>query len=160
QLDSFQTLIRSIDRIARYDRIDTLEIAETTELGEAHYFFLTRELKKITVWRFGETRKDITTFYLDDEALVFARTEEHTYNRPTTWDSTAAAANGDDQVFDPKQSEVVITETYFRNNAAFHHTASDDCGAPWSEEYLKLTGSELLQRFRSHLQLLNKRANE
>ena len=55
---------KRINSIANWTNIDTKELWETTEGGEAKYYYQNGQLEKIVTLQFGETLQQLTEYYL------------------------------------------------------------------------------------------------
>jgi hypothetical protein len=110
-----------------------LAIAESTE-GNELLFYKSQDYTKYRLNTFGEMGKMEETFYLiKNEIFLYTHTEIR-YNAPIGLDS--ADLLEDVEKFDPNKSELLIEDSYFRNNKIVYQ-ACQDCGGTSATEYLK-----------------------
>lgn len=76
---------KRINSITNWSSIKTLELWETTEGGEAKFYYQNGQLEKIVTQNFGEMGQSLTEYYLLDEKLSFVFEKWYKYNRPITW---------------------------------------------------------------------------
>lgn len=136
KLKPIRVNFRRINSIANWTTIDTKGLSETTEGGEAKFYYLNGQLNKITTWQLGETFRLLTEYYLLNGQLSFVLERTYKYNRPFYYDSVAMKENNDTEVFDFKKSEIIEDRSYFENGKLLHHINNQDCGSPFSAEYL------------------------
>lgn len=149
ELQPIRDNFKRINSIEKWDRIDTIEIWESTEGGHANFFYLNGTLEKVLVRHFGETYQNLTEYYLLDGQLSFAFEKEIIYNRPIDWDSTRMIENHDDQVWDFDKSDIHEHRNYFINGQLVRQLYNQDCGAPFAQEYLKAEQERILKEFYS-----------
>ena len=103
--------------VKKWDSVISKPLSESTEGGEARYYYQNKNLKKIIHYQFGETYKAVTEYYLKKEKAVFIYELLYRYNRPITWDSIVMKENkDDDQVWDLKKVKRYEKRNYFYNN--------------------------------------------
>ncbi len=105
-----------VNSVAQWDSIVSRPVFETTQGGEATYYYKKAQLKKISAHQYGELFKAVTEYYLDHDKLSFVYEKTYRYNRPIYWDSVMMKENNDNQVWDIKKSTVTQTRDYFYNN--------------------------------------------
>lgn len=127
---------KRINSITNWTSIDTLELS-TGEGGEARYYYQNGLLEKIITRQFGETFQQLTEYYLLKGALSFVFERSYRYNRPIYYDSAAMKAQNDTETFDPRKSGIVEDRSYFENGRLFYQVNNEDCGSPFSQEYLQ-----------------------
>ncbi|MEZ4952143.1 MAG: hypothetical protein R2825_01045 [Saprospiraceae bacterium] len=137
KLGSIRQNFKRINKIKTWTKTDKRELEESTEGGVATYFFLKDTLLKIVAINFGETGKSVQEYYTMNNELSFVFEQAYSYNRPITWDSTTMIENNDDQVFDLAKSEVMEDRSYFEKGTLIRQVNNQDCGSPFSEDYLK-----------------------
>lgn len=113
KLKPVQENVRRINTIQKWSFTSKKDLGETTEGGEADFYYLDGRLEKIVMRQFGETFQKLTEFYMLDGELSFAFEKESRYNRPIYWDSTAMIESGDNQTWDAEKSEVTEIRNYF-----------------------------------------------
>jgi len=128
--------INSINAVPQWTKIDSINLEQSTEGGYAKYYYLKNELKKITACHYGETGQSISEYYLKNGKLIFLIEQSAYYNRPIYYDTLAMQENDDDESLNPEHSEITLSKSFFKNNQLIHQLNSDDCGAPFSTEYL------------------------
>jgi hypothetical protein len=104
---------KRINSIAKWTSVINKELNESTEGGEAVFYYVNGVLEKIVTRHFGETYQQLAEYYLLDKQLSFVFEKEYKYNRPFTYDSAAMKANNDDQYFDINKSQVTTSRSYF-----------------------------------------------
>lgn len=149
ELQPIRDNFKRINSIEKWDAIDTIQTWESTEGGQIEHYYLNETLEKVLVRHFGETRQDLTEYYLLDSQLSFAFEKEIIYNRPLFYDSTSMIENHDDQVFDFDKSDIHEHRNYFINGQLVHQLYNQDCGAPFAPEYLKAEHERILKEFYS-----------
>ncbi len=127
---------KRINSITNWTNIDTKELWETTEGGEAKYYYQKRQLEKITTRHFGETFQQLTEYYLMNGQLSFVFEKSYKYNRPMYYDTAAMKENNDTEAFDFEKSEIVEDRSYFENGKLLHQLNNQDCGSPFADDYL------------------------
>ncbi|MBX3164180.1 MAG: hypothetical protein KF900_06830 [Bacteroidetes bacterium] len=127
---------KRINSITNWTSIDTLQLSETAEGGEAKYYYQNGRLEKVITRYFGETGQLLTEYYLLNGQLSFVFEKSHEYNRPMYYDTTAMKENNDTEAFDFEKSEIKEDRSYFENGSLIHKIESGDCGAPFATEYL------------------------
>lgn len=60
----------------------------------------------------------------------------------------------DDQVFDFDKSEIVEERSYFEKGELIHQLNNQDCGSPFSEDYLHEEQLRILKQFNDLLKLV------
>lgn len=136
-LESVRKNFKRINSIKKWASTEKFDLWESTEGGEAQYYYSEHTLEKIIVRHFGETFQNLVEYYLRNDSLSFVYEKSLKYNRPIYWDSIAMTENNDNQVFDYGQSEIIEVRSYFLNNILVHQLNSEDCGSPFNEEYLR-----------------------
>lgn len=145
-----------INNISDWSSIKKVELMESTEGGEADFYFQEDSLRKIVVHTYGETFQRIREYYLLDGQLSFVFTKHYNYNRPIYWDSISIKEFDDDEVFDMDKSEIIEERNYFQDGMLIKHIDSLDPHSPTAKSYHKDTAEEIVDRFRQVLELLSK----
>ena len=148
---------KRINSIEKWSSTKTIDIWETTEGGQATYYYSDNGLEKIIVRHFGETFQRIEEYYLLDRKLSFVFEKSFNYNRPILYDSIAMKENNDNQVWDFDTSEIIEERSYFKNRKLLHQLINLDCGSPFAEDYLKEEGNRVLTQFDTYIKLKNKK---
>lgn len=125
-----------INSITNWTSIDTKELGETTEGGEARYYYQNRQLEKIVTRHFGETFQQLTEYYLMDGQLSFVFEKSYKYNRPMYYDTKAMKENNDTEAFDFDKSEIIEDRSYFDKGKLLHQINNQDGGSPFADDYL------------------------
>ncbi len=134
--------INSID-IKDWSLVLEKELNETSEGGEARFYYWNSKLEKIVVRRYAETGQSLSEFYLLNGELSFVLERTCNYNRPIYYDSTMMKENDDTEAFDPQKAETLEDRSYFSKGKMIHAIASGDCGAPFNQEYLDMEEKRL-----------------
>ena len=127
---------KRINSITNWTSIDTEELPGSAEGGEAKFYYENKQLKKIVTRLYGETFQSLTEYYLLNGQLSFVFEKTLRYNRPFYYDTTAMKENNDTEAFDPKKSGVMEDRSYFENGKLLHQISNQDCGSPFSNDYL------------------------
>ena len=130
------------------------DLEETTEGGEAVFYYLDGRLEKIATRHFGETFQQLTEFYLLNGQLSFVFEKSYKYNRPMYYDSTAMKENNDNQVFDLEKSTIIENRSYFENGKLIHQVNNEDDGASFAEKYLLGEQKRIKEDFDKLMQLI------
>ena len=136
RLKPIRANFKRINSTENWTTIKTKDIWETTEGGEAKFYYLNRQLEKITTRHFGETFQFLTEYYLLKGQLSFVFEKSYKYNRPIYHDSTAMMEMNDSETFDFEKSEIIEDRSYFDNGKLLHQISSQDCGSPFADDYL------------------------
>lgn len=136
RLKPIRANFKRINSIANWTSIKSKDLWETTEGGEAKFYYLNGHLEKITARHFGETFQLLTEYYLLKGRLSFVFAKSYKYNRPMYYDSTSMKENNDTEAFDFEKSEIVEDRIYFENGRLLHQINNQDCGSPFADDYL------------------------
>lgn len=128
---------KRINAIRNWTAIDTVALSESTEGGEARYYYRNGQLEKIVARYYGETFRLLAAYYLLDGQLSFVFEKRHQYNRPLYYDTIAMQENNDTEAFDFNQSAIIEDRSYFENGQLLHQVNNQDCGSPFSDDYLQ-----------------------
>jgi hypothetical protein len=156
ELVSIRQNFKRINSIDKWESISTKELWESTEGGQVNYYYSKQGLEKIVARQFGETGQLLIEYYLINGKLSFVFQKSYRYNRPLFYDSASMKMNDDDQVFDFELSEIIEDRSYFKNGKLLHQINSQDCGAPFSEEYLQDEQKRLMKEFEKLMTLSKK----
>lgn len=127
---------KRINSITNWTSIDTEELSESTEGGEAKFYYQNGQLEKIVTRHYGETFQLLTEYYLLNGQLSFVFEKRHKYNRPMYYNTTAMKENNDTEAFDFDKSEIIENRSYFDNGKLMHQISNQDCGSPFADDYL------------------------
>lgn len=114
--------VKRINTISHWTRIDYKDVWETTEGGEAHFYYHGNQLEKISIRQFGEMFQQSGEYYLKNGHLSFVFERVLRYNRPIYYDSSAMKENGDTVVFDIEKSVIEEKRSYFKKEKLIHQT--------------------------------------
>jgi hypothetical protein len=124
QLEPIQENFKRINSIENWSLIDKKElwetIFETVEGGEAHFYYLDKQLEKIITYQFGETFQVITEYYLLNKQLSFVFQKKYKYNRLVYYDLEMMEENNDSEMFDFEKSEIIEFRYYFEKEKLIH----------------------------------------
>lgn len=109
-----------IDAITTWTKTDTLELEDTTESGEATYFYHNGMLEKIVATYYGEMFQRTATYYLLDRQLSLVISTTYHYNRPLYYDEEMMLENDDSEAFDFDKSTLVAHRSYFEDGVLIH----------------------------------------
>jgi len=119
---------KRINAIKNWTSIDTQKLWETTEGGEAKFYYQKGQLEKIVTYHFGETFQAVTEYYLLDEQLSFVFRKLELYNRPFYYDLAMMKENNDNEMYDSEKSEIIEDRCYFENGKLIHHIKKQSGG--------------------------------
>ena len=159
QLKPIRENFKRINSITRdnWSSIVTQDLEGTNEGGEVTYYHWNNELEKIVTKEFGETFQVLTEYYLLKGKLSFVYQKALKYNRPIYHDSMAMREMKDNEVFNIDKSEIEETRNYFENEKLINQISNQDCGSPFSEEYLLEQQKEFIYNFKRVLKQENKK---
>lgn len=146
QLDPVLKNSQRINSIKNWT-IKTKSLWETAEGGEAKFYYKNGKLEKITAHYLGETFQKITVYHLENQRLSFVFDKYYKYNRPMYYDSIAMKSNKDNEIFNLNKAEITVTRNYFLKQKLIYQLDSEDCGAPFSIDYLLETEKEIKKEF-------------
>jgi len=146
---------KRINATKQWTLIEPIELFESTEGGEAKYYYADTTLEKISAQYLGETYQILTEYYLLNNALSFSFEKVYKYNRPIYWDSTAMVENNDNQVWDFEKSEITEKRSYFTNGKLFHQINSQNSTDLTNQAYIKEENLAIQTEFEKLLKLKN-----
>lgn len=154
RLKPIQANFKRINSIAKWTSIKKKSIeGESAEGGEATYYYKNNRLEKIMARHYGETGQSLIEYYLLNGKLSFVFEKDYQYNRPLFYDAKAMKENNDMEAFDFEKSEITETRNYFEGGSLLHIVNSQDCGAPFSRNYMKEQDKSLKDDFKRLLKL-------
>lgn len=122
--------------IRKWKEVKTKELFESTEGGQAWFYYTSAGLQKMVTRHFGEMFQQLTEYYLLNGRLSFVFEKMYKYNRPIYYDSVAMKESGDSESFDFGKAEIIEDRSYFENGKLIHQVSNQDCGAPFATSYL------------------------
>ncbi len=157
RLKPIRTNFKRINSISKWTSVIKEELNQSTEGGEAKFYFSAGVLEKITVRHFGETFQTLTEYYILNEQLSFVFERSYNYNRPIYYDSAVMKENKDNEAFDIERSEVVEDRSYFEKGELLHQVNNQDCGSPFAKDYLLEEEKRLIADFEKLRRIINQR---
>ena len=148
--------INSISK-ANWSSIVTQDLEGTNEGGEVTYYHWNNLLDKIVTKEYGETFQVLTEYYLLKGKLSFVYQKALKYNRPIYHDFIAMKELNDNDTFNIDKSDIEETRNYFENGKLINQISNQDCGSPFSEEYLLKQQKEFIYNFNRVLKQENKK---
>ncbi len=145
---------KRINSIEKWSVIKQQDLFESAEGGEAKYYYQKNKLEKIITRIFGESGQTLTEYYLLNGQLSFVYEKNYKYNRPLYYDTKAMKENNDTEAFDFDKSEITENRGYFVNGKLIHILNSEDCGAPFSSDYIAEEQKSILSEFSKLLKLI------
>lgn len=128
---------KSINSIKEWTGVDKRKLEKIPNNGVAEYYYLNKNIEKIIVHYPTYSSSDITEYYLLNRQLSFVL--EKSIN--TTGDS---------------HSEIITAKSYFINNKLLHQINNQDCGSPFTDEYLLGEQKRIMDNFKNIIARLNK----
>jgi hypothetical protein len=127
---------KRINSIKNWTSVGTEELSESTEGGEAKYYYQNGQLEKIVTRQLGESFQLLTEYYLMNGQLSFVFEKHLKYNRPFYYDSTAMKENNDTETFDPDKSKIIEDRSYFENGKLLYRVNNQDHSSTFAPGYL------------------------
>ncbi|PWN69035.1 hypothetical protein C1631_013275 [Chryseobacterium phosphatilyticum] len=154
RLKPIQTNFKRINSIRKWSSVKKKNIeGESAEGGEATFYYKDNHLEKVMARHYGEMGQVLIEYYLLKGRLSFVFEKDYQYNRPMFYDVKAMKESGDIEAFDFKKSEITETRNYFEKGNLIHIVNSQDCGAPFSEEYTREEEKSITEGFERLLKL-------
>ena len=107
------------NNLSSYQKVNSDVENQSTEGGEIIAYFDETDLKLIITKGYGETGKNITEYYFENQKLFFVFDQRFDYNRPIYWNKKLAEENNDNEVFDPNKTKINADRYYFDNEKLF-----------------------------------------
>jgi len=136
KLKPIRANFKRINSITNWTSIDTEELSESTEGGEAKYYYQNGQLEKIVARHYGEAFQLLTEYYLLNGQLSFVFEKRYKYNRPLYYDTKAMKDNNDTEAFNFDKSEIIEGRSYFEYGKLLHQINNQDNGSPFADDYL------------------------
>lgn len=127
---------KKINATKQWKQVKSVNI-EKGEGGTARFYYAGSGLQKIAARQFGEMSQLLSEYYLLHGKLSFVYETEMRYQQP----------------FDTAGAEIITTRSYFRNDHLAHQLNSEDCGAPFSSDYLEEERKRLYESYGQLLRL-------
>lgn len=154
RLKPIQANFKRINSITKWTSIKKKSIeGESAEGGEASFYYKNKRLEKIIARHYGETGQVLIEYYLLNGNLSFVFEKDYKYNRPLFYDQKIMKENNDTEFFDFEKSEITETRNYFEKGILIHIVNSQDCGAPFSGQYMKEEDKSIKDDFKRLLKL-------
>lgn len=154
RLKPIQANFKRINSITKWTSIKKKSIeGESAEGGEASFYYKNKRLEKIIARHYGETGQVLIEYYLLNGNLSFVFEKDYKYNRPLFYDQKTMKENNDTEFFDFEKSEITETRNYFEKGSLIHIVNSQDCGAPFSGQYMEEEDKSMKDDFRRLLKL-------
>lgn len=147
RLKPIRANFKRINTITNWSSVDTMELSESTEGGEARFYYQNNKLAKIVARHYGETFQLLTEYYLLNGQLSFVFEKRYKYNRPIYYNATSMKEHNDTTAFDFDKSEIIEDRSYFENGTLFHQINNQDCGSPFSKGYLLKEQGRIMEEF-------------
>ena len=135
--------INSVSR-ENWSSIKTQYLEGTNEGGEVTYYHRNKSLDKIVTKEFGETFQVLTEYYLLRGQLSFVYQKVLKYNR-SIWKHKPDSS--DKEIFNIDKSEIEETRNYFENGKLINQISNQDCGSPFSDDYLIEEQKEFIKNY-------------
>ncbi|MGY3795182.1 hypothetical protein [uncultured Aquimarina sp.] len=153
ELRPIRESFKKINSTTNWTEIKEKELRETTEGGEAKFYYLKDDLSKIVTIQFGKTFQKLTEYYLSDNGLSFVFEKSYKDNRPIYYDSKTKEENNDTEEFDFEKSEIIEERSYFKSNKLIHQLNNQDCGSPFPLDYLLKEEKRIITNFQSLMKI-------
>lgn len=116
---------RKLNSINEWEAVNKRKIEDRDGNGAAEYYFLDGQIKKIIVRYLS--KREISEFYLMNGELSMV---------------IFKSISTDDEL-----EELVTDKNYLRNNKLLHKINSQDCGSPFSDEYINTEQKRILDLY-------------
>lgn len=154
RLKPIQANFKRINSINQWTVIKKKDIeGESAEGGEVTYYYKNKRLEKVIARHYGEMGQILIEYYLLNGKLSFVFEKNYQYNRPLFYDAKAMKENNDTEAFDFNKSEITETRNYFEGGSLLHIVDSQDCGAPFSGDFMRQQDKSLKDDFKRFLKL-------
>jgi hypothetical protein len=153
QLKPIKENVKRISSISNWTSIETKELWETTEGGEAKYYYKNKHLEKIITRHYGETFQLFTEYYLLNGHLSFVFEKLSNYNRPIYYDSISMMENDDKEMFDFDKSEIIEDRYYFEKSKLLHKINNQESSSPLTKDQLLEDQKRILSYFEKLLEV-------
>lgn len=120
KMEKIRANFKRINSIKNWTVIDSVELYNSTEGGQAKFYFANKQLQKIEAVYYGESGKVIEEYYLLESKLSFVFRKEFRYNRPIYWNEQ------NDEKFDFDKSIITETRSYFYKDSLFEQIKSSE----------------------------------
>jgi hypothetical protein len=144
---------RRINAVKQWSEVRERTLWETTEGGDARFYYAGGSLEKVVTRQYGETFQELVEYYLLDGQLSFVFETFYRYNRPFDYDSAAMMMNDDTEAFDFGKSEKSEIRSYFENGELLLRVDGKDASSPVRNEYLREEQRRMTTVFRELLKL-------
>lgn len=151
ELNSIREQVKQINSIP-WTNVTKIDLSETTEGGEITLYEYNGNINKITIQEFGKMAQSTDEFYLIDSIMIYAFEQLIEYNVPMYYDSTRAAKDEVTEWFNLEKSKFTEERSYFLNGKLIRQVNNQDCGSPFSEDYLM---NEQIRIYKYAFELLN-----
>lgn len=125
ELKRIRENFKRINSIKEWNKIKRIDLRQSTEGGDALFYYDNIGLEKIIEKNYGETGQTLHEYYFYKGNLSFVFEKICHYEHPITNDSFA---------FD--DSMVEYDRFYFEKGKLIHWSSSSDCGAPFPDNVL------------------------
>jgi hypothetical protein len=153
RLQPIRENFKRINSITKFTDVVQKDLWETTEGGIARYYYSGKKLEKITTRHFGENFQVLTEYYLQNGRLSFVYEKTYNYNRPMYQDSVLMKEINDTVVFEFDKSKIIEDRSYFEKRKLIHQINSEDCGSPFSDDYLLEEEKQIKAEFEKLIKL-------
>lgn len=126
-----QANFKKLNSVAKWQKVKQMNLDLPSEGGEAKFYYLKSGLQKMVVRQFAEMSQKLSEYYLMQGKLSFVYETEMQYK----------------STLETKDAEVVSNRFYFAKGQLFHLINSEDCGAPFSSDYMKGEQERILEEY-------------
>lgn len=148
---------KRINSITNWTYTDKKDLTESTEGGEATFYYLGHQLEKIVTSDFGENFQQLTEYFLLRGELSFVYEKSYKYNRPMYYDTVAMKENNDTEAFDFNKSAISEARSYFEDNKLFHQVNNQKSNLPLTEGYLQQEQKRIKADFEKLIKLTTRK---
>lgn len=159
QLVPIKENFKRINSIKSWSEIDTIQLYESLEGGEARYYSNKGKLEKIITHHFGETSQMIIEYYLLENELSFVFIQTYIYNLPISFDEGINQVSDKNEKFDIEQSEIREERYYFENENLIHVKKSSGDEGFLTKDDLKSQQNRILREFNQRVENSIKNSN-
>ncbi|REC47800.1 hypothetical protein [Chryseobacterium pennipullorum] len=154
RLKPIQSNFKRINSITKWSSVKKKSIeGESAEGGEATFYYNNKQLEKVIARHYGEMGQTLVEYYLMNGKLSFVFEKDYRYNRPLFYDEKTMKENNDTEAFDFEKSEITEIRNYFEKGNLIHILDSQDCGAPFSGDYIAGEEKKISKDFKRLIRL-------
>lgn len=139
ELKNIKDNFKRINNIKKWTVIDSLDLYESAEGGQATFYFANKQLQKIVAVYYGETGKIVEEYYLLNNKLSFVYRKDFKYN--------SSIYSNENEKFNIEKSNIFESRSYFYNDILFEQIKSSGNKQEILNENLDQEQQNIIQNF-------------